>query len=109
MKVKKIFQITLVTILVIFAVDILLKILNSRLEHKKPNQPQTGRVISDNKENRPFADFAKISLRNLFQSSKSTEPEEPSDDNQEDHPLTELKLILKGTVVGSKERSFCHY
>ncbi len=106
MNAKRTFQLILITLIVVFAVDIVLKILNSRLQVEKPRENQNGKILPGNKETKPLSSFSKIIERNLFQRGDLTPPEENDTDDNLDHPVTELKLVLKGTVVGSKERSF---
>jgi len=106
MNAKKTFQLILITLIVVFTVDIVLKILNSRLQVDKPRENQNGTILTGNKETKPFSSFSKIMERNLFQRGDLTPPEENDTDDNLDHPVTDLKLVLKGTVVGSKERSF---
>jgi general secretion pathway protein C len=106
MNTKRIFRIILITLIVLFAVDIVLKILNSRLQVERPQENQNGTILSGNKETKPFSSFSKIIERNLFQRGDVTPADEGDTDDTLDHPVTDLKLVLKGTVVGNKERSF---
>jgi len=103
---KRTFQIILTTLIVLFTVDISLKILKSRLEVEKPSGDQGSNSLSVRKETRPYTAYAKIAERNLFQKAVFSTQEDGGDDTGMDHPVTDLKLTLKGTVVGTRERSF---
>lgn len=106
MEKTKIFRFTLITIVISFAVHIILSILNSRLTVELPDEPVTKTSLSGSKETKPFTAYASISARNLFEAVETAEVIEVKPDETEDVPLTDLKLTLKGTVVGSKELSF---
>lgn len=104
MKNKKIFYLVLTTLIILFAVDITMKLLSSRLAVDLPKGESSKPSSSETKENKPYAAYSKITERNLFQTASSTS-EEPSDET-EAVPVTDLKLVLKGTVVATEGRSF---
>ncbi|MDX1764365.1 MAG: type II secretion system protein N [bacterium] len=104
MKNKKIFYLILITLIILFAVDIAMKLINSRLTVDLPEEGSSRTVSPETKENKPYSAYSKITERNLFQNASSSEPEEPEE--TETVPVTDLKLVLKGTVVGSEGRSF---
>jgi general secretion pathway protein C len=106
MKTRKAFQIISVTIVVIFAVDIVLKIVNSRLQVERPRENPVENVLPDSRETKPYSAYAKIVERNLFKGDSMVPAVEEKADDDMDHPVTDLKLTLKGTIVGNKERSF---
>jgi general secretion pathway protein C len=103
---RSIFQLILTTLVIIFAADISMKIINSRLDLDLPETAPAKKTYSEKQEVKPFSAFAKILQRNLFQKIVSTEPEKKDDEETTDHPVTNLKLILKGTVVGTEGTSF---
>ncbi len=105
MKNKKIFYLVLTTLIILFAVDIAMKLVNSRLDVDLPKGDSGTAVSPETKENKPYSAYSKIAERNLFQNASSSSPEEPSEET-ETVPVTDLKLVLKGTVVGSEGRSF---
>lgn len=103
---KKAFQIILVSVIVLFAADMVLKILDSRLRVERPRPAENEKALSGKRETRPSSAYSKITERNLFQGTSAAPAGEDKGEDTLDHPVTDLKLILKGTVVGSKERSF---
>jgi general secretion pathway protein C len=105
MKNTKIFYLVLVTLIILFAVDITMKLVKSRLAVDLPKESIERPTTAETKENKPYAAYSKITERNLFQNASSTAPEEESEETM-DHPVTDLKLVLKGTVVGTEGRSF---
>ncbi len=109
MKQMKLLHIILITLAILFAADIAMKIINSRLGEERPTQTQTEPTVSERKEEKPLEDFAEIAKRNLFQGETPSEsesgpkPVEPTENLE----VTDLRLTLKGTVVATtKERSF---
>lgn len=103
---KRVFQIIFITLVILFMVDIILKILNSRLQTEKTHDTAGKNEFSLKKEAKPYSAYAKIAERNLFQGTAIAQIAENNSDNSLDHPTTDLKLTLKGTVVSNKEHSF---
>ena len=104
MRPRNLFQLAVTAIVVVFAVDMTLKILNNRLaEPQGPRPPRSQGIAA--RETKPLSAYSKITERNIFESA-ALAPPEPSGEDDLNHPVTDLKLTLKGTVVGSPERSF---
>ncbi|PIV82859.1 MAG: type II secretion system protein GspC [Nitrospirae bacterium CG_4_9_14_3_um_filter_53_35] len=103
---KRVFQIILISLFILFAADIALKIINSHLYVEKPHDAANKNVLSLKKETKPFSAYGKITERNLFQGASFAQITGNNADDSLDHPKTDLKLTLKGTVVSNRERSF---
>ncbi len=109
MKQMKLLHIILITLAILFAADIAMKIINSRLGDERPTETRTEPTVSERKAERPIEDFEEIAKRNLFQGEAPPEEvsEPAKEDTTENIEVTKLRLTLKGTVVASsKERSF---
>ncbi len=106
MKKMNIFHLILTTLVILFVADISMKIINSRLELDVPQKTSKSPTFSGKKEVKPFSAFAKILERKLFQKPAPPQGEDNKEEEISDHPVTDLKLILKGTVVGTEGNSF---
>jgi general secretion pathway protein C len=109
MKQMKLLHIILITLAILFAADIAMKIINSRLGDERPTETQTQPTVSERKEEKPLADFEPIAKSRIFQRETPSETESapPTAEPTENLEVTNLKLTLKGTVVATtKERSF---
>ncbi|NOY53577.1 MAG: hypothetical protein GXP58_08150 [Deltaproteobacteria bacterium] len=107
MKKVNIFHLVLTTLIILFVADISMKIINSRLDLDLPEQTTKKPTFSGEKTVKPFSAFSRIAERKLFE--KPAPPDTEKNNQEEDlsdHPLTNLKLILKGTVVSTKGNSF---
>ncbi len=110
MKQMKLLHIILITLAILFAADIAMKIINSRLGEERPTEIRTEPTVSERREEKPLEDFAEIAKRNLFQGEtppSETESGPKTAEPTENLEVTDLRLTLKGTVVATtKERSF---
>ncbi len=102
----KYFHLIVVTLVILFAADISMKIFRSRLSVAVPHRSPEIPARSENREMKPFSVYSKIAERNLFQNSSVSPQEESHEEESMEHPVTTLKLALKGTVVGNPRRSF---
>ena len=103
---KRVFQVIFISLSILFVADITLKIINSRLQVEKPHDVVSKNVFTLKKETKPYTAYAKIDERNLFQGTSIAQTAGNNADASLDHPKTDLKLTLKGTVVSNRERSF---
>jgi len=103
----KAFYVIISILLGLFAADMTMKIINSRLDIELPTeQDPVARDMSDPAEEKPLSAYSGIVERNLFQESPGSEPQENGSANSGDHPVTDLKLVLKGIMIGSRGSSF---
>ncbi len=106
MKKINIFHLILTTLVILFTADISMKIINSRLEVDLPEKTSNNSAFTGKKEVKPFSAFSKILERKLFQKPAPSQAEENKEEEISEHPVTDLKLVLKGTVVGTEGNSF---
>lgn len=106
MKKINVFHLVLTTLVILFVADISMKIINSRIEIDLPEKTLKSSTFRVKREVKPFSAFSRIIERKLFQQPVTPQADDKEGEEISDHPVTDLKLVLKGTVVGTKGSSF---